>query len=100
MIEKKWPLDMELYKQHLFNTLSTIFSRPFYLLPTYTPPYHLPFQTPPSLPIHVPCLQTAAVNDLIVDSKLPAFIANDEDANGATTIGKAVRQPLQKVALV
>ena len=45
-------------------------------------------------------LQAAAMNDLVIDRQLPALISDDENADTATPIVEAVRQPAEEVALV
>lgn len=40
------------------------------------------------------------MNDLVVDGELPALIADHQDTNRATAVREAVRQSLQKIALV
>ena len=64
------------------------------------------------MPLKTPCLldpntkfvcerlQTGAVDDLVVDSHLPAFIVDDQDANAATTVGEALAEAAEQAALV
>jgi len=45
-------------------------------------------------------LQSRSVNDPVVDGKLLAFVADDKDANAATTIVKGLAEAGEQFALV
>jgi len=48
----------------------------------------------------LPPLQTAAMNDLVVNSQLATLIVDNQDTDAATAIVEAARQPAEQVALV
>lgn len=46
------------------------------------------------------CLQPGSVNDLVVNDKLMALIADDQDTNAAAAIVEGLDQAVEKIALV